>query len=141
MFVDLLLSKHNHNGPAARRFLLVLGAELNERKMCTAALRHRCDNGKELVRVGVFCRGWWGGLRISVRVSVRTNGGSPVSPLVRSNSEDAGVNFPPCPPSIPFKKLYGTNIVVNSIANKLFIYTFCTCWKYAFFPYESFVIC
>ena len=31
MFVDLLLSKHKHNRAAARRFLLVLGAEFDVR--------------------------------------------------------------------------------------------------------------
>ena len=42
MFVDLLLSKHKHNGAAARHFLLVLGAPCQLR----CAVRHgRCVLG------------------------------------------------------------------------------------------------
>ena len=37
MFVDLLLLKHNHNSAAARRFLLVLGAAFDARKLRTTA--------------------------------------------------------------------------------------------------------
>ena len=37
-FVDLLLSKHKHNGTAARRFLLVLGAPFDvQRVRCVGA--------------------------------------------------------------------------------------------------------
>ena len=39
MFVDLLLSKHNHNSAAVGRFLLVLGAAFEERKLRTATLQ------------------------------------------------------------------------------------------------------
>ena len=42
MFVDLLLSKHNHNGAAARGFLLMLGAPFDACKLRTAVLRRRC---------------------------------------------------------------------------------------------------
>ena len=42
MFVDLLLSKHKHNGAAAQRFLLMLGAPFDARQLCTTALRRRC---------------------------------------------------------------------------------------------------
>ena len=38
MFVDLLLSKHNHNGAAARCFLLVLGVAFDAWKLRTATL-------------------------------------------------------------------------------------------------------
>ena len=39
VFVDLLLSKYNHNGAAAaRRFLLVLGTATDACKICTAVL-------------------------------------------------------------------------------------------------------
>ena len=37
MFVDLLLSKHTHNGAAAHRFLLVLGAPFDLRQLRGAA--------------------------------------------------------------------------------------------------------
>ena len=37
MFVDLLLSKHNHNGAAVQRFLLVLGPAIDARKLRSAA--------------------------------------------------------------------------------------------------------
>ena len=37
MFVDLLLSKHKHNGAAARRFLLVLLRRLTRVSLCCAA--------------------------------------------------------------------------------------------------------
>ena len=40
MFVDLLLSKNNHNGAAARRFLLVLGATFDERKLRRKVYAH-----------------------------------------------------------------------------------------------------
>ena len=41
MLVDLLLSKHYHNGAAARRFLLVLGAAFDACKLrvCVAGFR------------------------------------------------------------------------------------------------------
>ena len=45
---DLLLSKQNHNGAAARRFLLVLGAAFDARKLGTAVIQRRCVAGFSL---------------------------------------------------------------------------------------------
>ena len=39
-FVDLLLSKHKHNGAAVRRFLLVLGAPFDTRQLRGAASKY-----------------------------------------------------------------------------------------------------
>ena len=40
LFVDLLLSKHTHNGAAARRVLLVLGAPFDARRVrCASAFK------------------------------------------------------------------------------------------------------
>ena len=55
MIVDLLLSKHNHNGAAAQRYLLVLGAAFDARKLCTAPLRWLGVAGFSLSRGVSLC--------------------------------------------------------------------------------------
>ena len=63
MFVDLLLSKHKHNGAAVRRVLMVLGVPFDacqllgamRRSQCAGALSHHGDTAtlKEF-RLSIF---------------------------------------------------------------------------------------